>query len=77
MTYDSHMATATITEQHTTIDRLRHELAQERELADLLQHSLNALMKDYVTKDLDPRTDEAIRNALSAFRDQRNYPLTN
>jgi uncharacterized coiled-coil protein SlyX len=77
MTYDSHAATATITEQYATIDRLRHELAQERELADQLQYSLNALMKDYISKDLDPRTDEAIRNALAAFRDQRNYPLTN
>lgn len=70
---DIHAAEATIRESQTTIDQLRKELAQERELSDELHFCVQALMKDYVRGELDPRTDEALTQALSTFRETRTY----
>jgi preprotein translocase subunit SecA len=77
MTHDIHAATQTLNEQYKTIDQLRHELAQERELADQLKFCIQSLMKDYINKDLDPRTDDAVQSALALYRDNRNYQLPN
>ena len=72
MTYDDHAATATINEQYNTINQLRIELASERELADKLQFAINNLMRDYITKDLDPRTEEALSLAMGDYRSSRS-----
>ena len=58
-----------------SIDSLRHQLATERALADQLQFALNELMKNYISGDLDPRTDEAIREALADYRTNRTHNL--
>lgn len=68
---DDHAAQATINEQYTTIKQLRLELASEKELADKLQFALNHLMRDYITKDLDPRTEEALSLAMGDYRAAR------
>lgn len=72
MTYDPNAASQTINEQHTTINQLRMELANERELADKLQYALNKLMQDYITKDLDPRTEESLSLAMGDYRASRS-----
>lgn len=72
MIYDQTAATQTIAEQHNTINQLRIELASERELADKLQFALNNLMRDYITKDLDPRTEEALSLAMGDYRSSRS-----
>lgn len=71
MTHDPYASEQTINEQYRAIDTLRHQVAQEKELADQLHYCLQALMKDYLIKDLDPRTDEAIISAQSLYRDLR------
>jgi hypothetical protein len=58
------------------IDVIRKQLAAEHELADQLAFCLQMLMRDYITRELDPRTDEAITTTLAAYRDARNFTLT-
>jgi hypothetical protein len=72
MTYDPNAAAQTINEQQTTIHQLRVELANERELADKLQFALNNLMRDYITNDLDPRTEESLSLAMGDYRASRS-----
>lgn len=71
MNYDPYAAHQHINEQQQLVDSLKVQLATEKDLADQLQYALNELMKNYITRDLDPRTDAAITTALAAYRAQR------
>ena len=73
---DPHASEQMLNEQYRTIDQLRRDLASERELADELHHCLQALMKDYIRQDLDPRTDEAISITLATYRERRTTWIT-
>lgn len=75
MTFDQHQAHAEILELRTTADNLKRALANERQIADELRQALNELMKNFVTSELDPRTDELIRNAIADWREARQTYL--
>jgi DNA gyrase/topoisomerase IV subunit A len=71
--YDEHQAQTELRELQQTVAQLRKQLAQETELCDRQNYCLKALAKDFITKDIDPRTDNLIGEVMTDYRNQRTY----
>jgi len=71
--YDEHQAQTELRELQQTVAQLRKQLAQETELCDLQNHCIKALAKDFIIKDIDPRTDDLLREVMTEYRNMRTY----
>jgi hypothetical protein len=71
--YDEHQAQTELRELQQTVAQLRKQLAQEAELCDRQNYCIKALAKDFIIKDIDPRTDNLLSEVMTDYRNMRTY----
>lgn len=71
--YDQHQAETELRELQQTVAELRKQLASESELCDRQNYCIKALAKDFIIKDIDPRTDNFLSEVMTDYRNMRTY----